>query len=218
MFLIIQTFSECTEFASISIMEELPKHIPYAPHMPHVKLEPLRWIGGYKLVKGAMALFMAMVVLRWAHRDLPEVAAQLMERLHITEESRLGQFIAQKVILIHAQSLTRVAIFLFVYTALAAVEGVGLIMRKVWAEWLTALTTAAFIPFEIYEFAERFTWVRLTILLLNIGVVIYLIRRLKRDHRKRAMILEAGKPNLVDLRATTAAQESRAEQAQGSRG
>ena len=162
-------------------------HLPHMPHMPHVKLEPLRWIGGYKLVKGAMALFMAMVVLRWAHRDLPEVAAQWMERLHITAESRLGQFISQKVILIHAQSLMRVAIVLFAYTALAVIEGVGLLMRKTWAEWLTVFTTAGFIPFEIYEFAQRFTWVRLAILLLNVGVVIYLIWRLKRDHARRAL-------------------------------
>src|SRR4051794_34543071 len=101
----------------MSSMESAAKH---HVHLPHVKVEPLRWIGAYKLVKGAMALFMAMVVLRWTHRDLPEVAAQWMERLHITSDSTLGHFISEKVILVHSQSLRLVAIFLFVYTVVAA--------------------------------------------------------------------------------------------------
>jgi uncharacterized membrane protein (DUF2068 family) len=189
-----------------------------APHLPHIKLEPLRWIGAYKLVKAAMALFMALVVLRWAHRDLPEVASHWMERLHITAESRLGRFISQKVILIHAQSLMRAAIFLFVYATVASVEGIGLLMRKTWAEWLTALTTAGFIPFEIYEFEKRFTWVRLAILLLNVGVVVYLVWRIKRDQRKRAMIAMLGKTRSVDAWAATSNQEGRAQQAEGGGG
>ena len=181
------------------------------PHLPHVKLEPLRWIGGYKLVKGAMALFMAMVVLRWTHRDLPEVAAQWMERLHITADSTLGHFISEKVILVHSKSLRTVAIVLFAYTVLAAVEGVGLLMRKTWAEWLTIVTTAGFIPLEVYEFAKRFTWVRLAILLLNVGVVIYLIVRLRRDHAKRKVLNElVREQQSIEARAATANQESRA--------
>src|SRR5437868_6046230 len=100
-------------------MEDTAKH---HLRMPHVKVEPLRWIGGYKLVKGAMALFMALVVLRWTHRDLPEVAAQWMERLHITAHSALGKFISEKVILVHAKNLVQVSVFLFAYTAIALVE------------------------------------------------------------------------------------------------
>ena len=181
------------------------------PHLPHVKLEPLRWIGGYKLVKGAMALFMAMVVLRWTHRDLPEVAAQWMERLHITADSTLGHFISEKVILVHSQSLRTVAVILFAYTLVAAVEGVGLLMRKTWAEWLTIVTTAGFIPLEVYEFAKRFTWVRLAILLLNVGVVIYLIVRLRRDHAKRKVLNElVREQQSVEARPATANQEGRA--------
>src|SRR5437773_2571337 len=37
------------------------------------------------------------------------------------------------------------------YAALFAVEGVGLWLRKVWAEYLTIVATTSFVPFEIYE-------------------------------------------------------------------
>jgi uncharacterized membrane protein (DUF2068 family) len=193
-------------FATMPPMEDTAK--PQV-HLPRVKLEPLRWIGGYKLVKASMSLFMALVVLRWTHRDLPEVAAQWMERLHITTQSKLGHFISEKVILVHSQSLRRVAIVLFIYTGVTMLEGIGLLMRKTWAEWLTVVTTAGLIPVEVHELAKRFTWVRLTILLLNIGVVIYLVLRLKRDHARRAAVVEAGKPQSAQTRATPANQESR---------
>jgi len=179
-------------------------------HLPNVKFEPLRWIGAYKLLKGAMSLFMALVVLRWTHRDLPEVAAQWMERLHITAHSAVGHFISEKVILIHSQSLRLVAILLFAYTAIAVVEGIGLIMRKKWAEWLTVVTTAGFIPLEVYEFTKHMTWVRLTILVLNVGVVVYLIVRLRRDHAKHEMINQLVENPSTQPRPAPANQESRA--------
>jgi len=160
-----------------------PPHPPFPAH--HVHFEPLRWIGAYKLLKAALAIFGGLMLLRLAHRDLPEVASEWMERLRISEDSALGQFIAHRVLLIHAKSLSLVAAWLFGYSVLGAIEGVGLIMRKTWAEWLTVVTTAALVPVEVYEFAKRFTWVRLTILLLNVAVVIYLVWRLRSDRRKK---------------------------------
>jgi uncharacterized membrane protein (DUF2068 family) len=177
---------------------------------PAVKLEPLRWIGAYKLVKAALALFMAMVVLRWMHADLPEIASEWMERLGINSESWLGRFVSQKVILIHSQSLGRAALFLFAYAALAALEGVGLIMRKRWAEWLTVFSTAGLIPLEVHECARRFTWVRLTILVLNVAVVFYLVWRIRRDQDRKALIVALSQPRSGHLGPAAANEEGRA--------
>src|ERR1700687_5399151 len=37
------------------------------------------------------------------------------------------------------------------YAVLFAVEGVGLWLREVWAEYLTMVATASFVPVEVYE-------------------------------------------------------------------
>lgn len=157
-----------------------------AHHHP-VHFEPLRWIGAYKLLKAALAIVGGLIVLRLTHRDLPEVASHWMERLRIDPDGTIGKFISQRVLLIHARSLSFLAAWLFGYAVVGTIEGVGLIMRKTWAEWLTVVTTAALIPVEIWEFAKRFTWVRMTILLLNIAVVIYLVWRLRSDRHKKAV-------------------------------
>jgi uncharacterized membrane protein (DUF2068 family) len=70
------------------------------------------------------------------------------------------------------------------YAALFAVEGVGLWMRKVWAEYLTIVATTSFVPFEIYELARRFTLPRVGALAINVAIVVYLIVRRVRAHRR----------------------------------
>ena len=68
----------------------------------------------------------------------------------------------------------------FAYAALFTVEGIGLLMRKRWAEWLTIVATASLIPFEIYEIVKEATALRIATLVVNILVVAYLAWRVKR--------------------------------------
>ncbi len=67
----------------------------------------------------------------------------------------------------------------FGYSALQLTEGVGLWFEKRWAEYLTVIATSFLVPVEIYELYEKFTWIRLVILILNLFVVWYLATRLK---------------------------------------
>ena len=69
------------------------------------------------------------------------------------------------------------AIAALCYGAVFAVEGVGLIMRKRWAEWLTLIVTGSFIPFEIYELAHRPGAGKALALIINVAIVVYLAWR-----------------------------------------
>lgn len=72
---------------------------------------------------------------------------------------------------------TLIAIGAFAYALLEGTEGVGLAMRRRWAEYLTVLATAALIPFEAYEVIHKVTLFRVGALLLNLAVVGYLAYR-----------------------------------------
>jgi uncharacterized membrane protein (DUF2068 family) len=69
------------------------------------------------------------------------------------------------------------------YALLFAVEGVGLWLRKTWAEYLTIVATTSFVPFEIYELARRFTPLRVGALVVNVAIVAYLVVRRVRARR-----------------------------------
>jgi uncharacterized membrane protein (DUF2068 family) len=72
------------------------------------------------------------------------------------------------------------AIAAFAYSALFVTEGVGLWMVKKWAEYLTIIATASLLPFELYELVHKVTALRLVVLLINVGVLIYLVWRVRR--------------------------------------
>ena len=55
-------------------------------------------------------------------------------------------------------------------------EAWGLHRRPVWAEWLTVLVTSSLIPFEIHHLAVEPTLGKALTLVVNVGIVIYLLR------------------------------------------
>src|SRR5258706_8950669 len=65
----------------------------------------------------------------------------------------------------HARDV--VAIATFGYAALFVVEGVGLMLDKLWAEYMTTLVTMSFIPIELYELIERGSVPKAAVLVIN---------------------------------------------------
>jgi len=61
------------------------------------------------------------------------------------------------------------------YAALEGVEAVGLWLGRRWAEYLTFLATAVFVPYEIYELAKSISVLKVLTLVINLAIVIYLV-------------------------------------------
>jgi uncharacterized membrane protein (DUF2068 family) len=73
--------------------------------------------------------------------------------------------------------ITILAVSAVGYAALEATEGVGLAMRRRWAEYLTVIATGILIPYEAYEVINHVTLFKVGALLLNLAVVGYLAYR-----------------------------------------
>ncbi len=69
-----------------------------------------------------------------------------------------------------------------VYAAIFALEGVGLWLRRRWAEWLTIVITGSLIPLEIWEIAHRPTVGKMAVIVINGAIVGYLILAVRRGH------------------------------------
>jgi uncharacterized membrane protein (DUF2068 family) len=69
------------------------------------------------------------------------------------------------------------AIGAIVYALLEGTEGVGLAMRRRWAEYLTVIATGILIPYELFEVIRHVTLFKVGALLLNLAVVGYLAYR-----------------------------------------
>ena len=61
------------------------------------------------------------------------------------------------------------------YAVVETTEAVGLWHEKRWAEYLTVVATAGFLPFEILELVDKVTVLRLGALVVNLAVLVYLL-------------------------------------------
>jgi uncharacterized membrane protein (DUF2068 family) len=73
--------------------------------------------------------------------------------------------------------VTLLAVSAILYAALEGTEGVGLAMRRRWAEYLTVIATGSLIPFEVYEVVTHPSLFKVGALALNLAVVGYLAYR-----------------------------------------
>ena len=75
---------------------------------------------------------------------------------------------------IHFTRPILLGVALILYAGLEGTEGVGLYLKKRWAEYLTVIATGLFIPYELYEVIHHVTLFKVGALLLNVAVVGYL--------------------------------------------
>ncbi len=62
-----------------------------------------------------------------------------------------------------------------VYAAVQAIEAVGLWLGRRWAEYLTLIEVAVFVPYEIYELTKSVTALKVLTLIINLIIVAYLL-------------------------------------------
>ena len=147
-------------------------------------------IGVFKLVKGALLLAFGLGALSLIHKDATEVIRHWAHVFQVDTDSKFVQYWMVEVGLVQKRDLALIVTTSLLYSALLSAEGVGLLMEKVWAEYLTSIITASFIPIEIYALVRHTTVVRVSLLLANVLVVAYLVLRL--GQRKRPAASPAG--------------------------
>ncbi|MEV5747262.1 DUF2127 domain-containing protein [Actinoallomurus sp. NPDC052308] len=74
-----------------------------------------------------------------------------------------------------SETLTWFAVGLLAYAVIELVEAVGLWLGKRWGEYFAVVATSFGLPVEIYELTDRVTAVRIGALVINVGLVLYLV-------------------------------------------
>ena len=138
-----------------------------------------RWLLLIAFYKGLQALLfvgLGVGALHLMHKDIDDVISQLGEMLRFNPESKFVNFLYDRSSLINDPLLRRIGALAFSYAVISLIEGVGLFLEKAWAEYLTLFITASFLPWEIFEVIHRLTWLRVSLLVLNTLVFVYLMK------------------------------------------
>jgi uncharacterized membrane protein (DUF2068 family) len=140
----------------------------------------IRLIAVFKLFKAIMLLFLGLGALQMVHHDVQEFARTVIRHIHGDPYGDRFRALIGSLGNISDTKLKMLGIASFSYSAMYFIEGIGLLLTMRWAEWMAVFTTSGFIPLELYEVIEHPHLVRLTVMLLNIAMVVYLIRELIR--------------------------------------
>jgi uncharacterized membrane protein (DUF2068 family) len=146
----------------------------------------LLMIGLFKLVEAVFFLLVGAGAIHFIHHDLGEAAQRLAERLRFDPDRRVVAWVLDQLDDITAHRLRQIGVATFFYAGLRVTEGVGLVLEKVWAEYLTVAMTMAFLPWELYEIVRRLDWLRVGLLVVNLIVLAYLIWWLRRNRKRSA--------------------------------
>ena len=150
---------------------------------PAATARGLRLIAIFKLFKGLVLFAAGIGAVKLLHKDLAFEVERWADILRVDPNNRYIHRLLERLSIINAHKLRELSVGTFLYSALAVTEGVGLFLGKRWAEYFTIITTASFIPLEIYEIAKRVSPARLIVLLLNVTVVVYLVLELSRNRK-----------------------------------
>ncbi len=142
-------------------------------------------IAAFKLLKGLALLAVGIGVLRLLHRDVAAEVAQWIDLFRVDPDNIFIHRLMEKVSLMNDHRLRQLGIGSFVYAGLLLTEGVGLAFRKRWAEYLTIIMTASFVPLEVWQILRHTTWEKIAVLLVNLAIVGYLAWELRRGRSER---------------------------------
>src|ERR1700675_1841637 len=148
---------------------------------PDRKSAGLLLIALFKLTKGVLLVIVGIGALKLLHRDVAETVAHWIDILRVDPDNRYIHRLLTHVLSITPAQLKAASAGTFIYAGLLLTEGVGLLLRKRWAEYFTIITTAGLIPVEIYELARHLTTAKIAILTVNVAIVIYLVARVNGD-------------------------------------
>jgi uncharacterized membrane protein (DUF2068 family) len=144
----------------------------------------LRALALERWIRGVIIVLLGIAVLRLKstqvslkdlfERDLSSLQP-FFDQIHFNVSDSSTIHSIQKALDAKPSTLNLIAAGLFCYGALQILEGIGLWSLKRWGEYVAVIGTTLFIPLEVYELTEKISWLKITVLVINLAAVLYLL-------------------------------------------
>ena len=152
----------------------------------------LRAIIVLKAFYGILFFLVGLGVFALINKDVSDLAEQAADSLGIDPENRYLLLLLESLTGVSPKQIAAVGLGTILTSGLLLTMAWGLHLRKAWAEWLTIVATAFFIPIEIYEVVSSPHFTYALALVVNALIVWYLVRRRIRTTSSIQQQLEAG--------------------------
>ena len=163
-------------------------------------------IGVFEIVKTVLFIIAAAGVFHMVKRNTEVELTKLLHAFRISGDRAFIKDLLLKANVITDPGKRILTGVLLLYAGLHATEGIGLLLRKRWAEYFTVIMTAIPLPFEVYVlvhhtrhspmsrlvpadqhlpvlFSSHVFVLKVAVLIINAGIVWYLVYHLRRGGR-----------------------------------
>ncbi|PYX36138.1 MAG: DUF2127 domain-containing protein [Acidobacteria bacterium] len=142
----------------------------------HRRRAALRAVASLELAKGLVVLLLGFGAVSLVHKDAWDVAETLLHFLHVNpDHHHYAQVFLNLADNVTDAKLWAMAAGAAAYSIVRFVEAYGLWRERPWAEWFALISGTLYVPFEAYELVRRVTAVHLAVLLINLGIVFYML-------------------------------------------
>jgi uncharacterized membrane protein (DUF2068 family) len=148
------------------------------PGSQRARLLPL--IAAERFLRGLLLLAAGVYLLTHRGADYGSIANHIARGIEVDPRQPFVRHLIHRLGALGRHEVTLFGVASLGYGALELVEGVGLWFRLRWAEWLTVVATSLLVPVELYELMRKPTLLKASGLLVNVLIVVYLFRIVRR--------------------------------------
>lgn len=139
----------------------------------------IRLIAAERFVRGVLLVVAGGYLVTHLGSDFGRLADRVMRAVEIDPHRPFVRHLIEKLHRLRAGEVLATGIVAILYGVLETVEGVGLWLDQLWAEFLTVIATSLLLPVEIYELVRKPSIVKAGGIVVNLAIVGYLAWRLR---------------------------------------
>jgi uncharacterized membrane protein (DUF2068 family) len=135
----------------------------------------LRAVAMFEAAKAVLILLLGFGLLTLVHKNLEDIADRLTEILRINPEGKLSNLFLNLANHATDKTLWVLAMGALVDAAVRSIEAFGLWREREWAQWFALLSTALYLPGEMYSLLHHQSWLKWGVLITNAAIVLYML-------------------------------------------
>jgi uncharacterized membrane protein (DUF2068 family) len=135
----------------------------------------LRTIAMFEVTKAAIVLLLGCGLFHLMHNNLDGVAKRVVQVLHVNPEGKLSSLFFELASHASDRYLWVLALSTLAYASVRSTEAYGLWREREWAQWFSLLSTALYVPPELYWILRNPSWLKCAVLVTNIAVFLFML-------------------------------------------
>src|SRR4029077_10380389 len=154
--------------------EMMERHAPNRPPLSKTSVA-LRTVAMFEVTKAAIVLLLCGGLFHLMHKNLDEVAERVVQVLHVNPEGKLSNLFFELASHTSDRNLWVLALGTLAYASVRLTEAYGLWRERKWAQWFSLLSTALYLPPELYWMLRDPSWLRCAVLVTNISIFLFML-------------------------------------------